>query len=158
MLREQIIKARKEQGYTQGSLAEKIGVRQATISEFESGKRSLGSDILEKIITTLDLNIMTTIEEKKMQLELSAKIAAKLISSGLKGIETLTQEDVWKMSGEDYILKLENLSDEDYKKAEKKDLDYKTWNMFFTLLKFDFVYQLRKSQLPDTAKAGGEKN
>jgi transcriptional regulator with XRE-family HTH domain len=56
MLREHIIKARKEQGYTQCSLASKIGVRQATISEFESGKHALRSDILEKILQILEIN------------------------------------------------------------------------------------------------------
>lgn len=143
MLKEQIIKARKEQGYTQGSLASVIGVRQATISDFENGKRALRSDILEKILQTLEINIMTTIEEKKMQLKLSAKMAEKLIAAGLKSIDSLSKEDVWNMTGEDYILQLEKLSEKEYEKAEKKDEDYKTWNMFFTLLKFDFAYQLR---------------
>jgi transcriptional regulator with XRE-family HTH domain len=148
MLREQIIKARKEQGYTQGSLASEIGVRQATISEFESGKRSLRSDILEKILQTLEINIMTTIEEKKMQLELSGKIAKELIAKGFEDIEPLTKETIHMMTREncgDYILSLPRLSNEEFEKAEKKDTDYKTWNMFSTLLKFDFAYYRRTS-------------
>lgn len=148
MLREQIIKARKEQGYTQGGLASEIGVRQATISEFESGKRSLRSDILEKILQTLEINIMTTIEEKKMQLELSGKIAKELIEKGIEDIEPLTKETIHMMTREncgDYIISLPRLSDEEFEKAEKKDTDYKTWNMFFTLLKFDFTYYSRTS-------------
>lgn len=143
MLKEQIIKARKEQGYTQGSLASKIGVRQATISEFESGKRSLRSDILEKILQTLEINIMNTIEEKKMQLELSGKIAKELIAKGIEDIKPLNKETIHMMTREncgDYILSLPILSDDEFEKAENNDTDHKSWNMFFTLLKFDFTY------------------
>lgn len=76
---------------------------------------------------------MTTIEEKKMQLELSSKIAKKLIEAGLSEIDSITQEKVFELTGEDYILSLK----------KESDLDYKKWDMFFTLLKFDFAYQLR---------------
>jgi len=58
MLRQKIITARKQQGLTQKDLAEKLGIRQATLSEFESGKRSLRSDTLETIINFLNLDIM----------------------------------------------------------------------------------------------------
>lgn len=147
MLRQQIVKVRKEQGFTQGILAEKIGVRQATISEFESGKRSLGSDILEKIINILNIDIMNIIEEKNMQLKLSDEIAKELLSKGVENIDSLTKETIHMMTKEkfgDYILSLNRVSEEEYKKLEKQDKDFKTWNMFFVLLKFDFEYN-RKS-------------
>ena len=57
MLRKIIITARKQQGFTQRSLAETLGIRQATLSEFESGKRSIRSDTLEKIIKFLEIEI-----------------------------------------------------------------------------------------------------
>lgn len=57
MLREKIIKARKEQGLTQKDLAKKVGVRQATISDFERGKTNLNSNTLEKIFEILNINI-----------------------------------------------------------------------------------------------------
>lgn len=42
---------------SQEKLAEKVGVRRSTISDFENGKRSLGSDTLEEIIKILDLGL-----------------------------------------------------------------------------------------------------
>lgn len=54
----QVIKtARIEQNITQKELAEKIEVRKATISEFESGKHALGCDKLEAIMNALGLAI-----------------------------------------------------------------------------------------------------
>jgi hypothetical protein len=91
---------------------------------------------------------MTTIEEKKMQLELSNKITKELIAKGVEDIEPLTKETIHMMTREncgDYILSLPRLSNEEFEKAEKKDTDYKTWNMFSTLLKFDFAYYRRTS-------------
>ena len=61
MIREQVIKARKEQGLTQKDLALKVGVRTATISDFERGKYNLGSDILEKILESLNIEIRSVI-------------------------------------------------------------------------------------------------
>ena|GEM_PF-1809767 len=45
------------EGYTQKEIAEKIGVRSATISDFENGKYNLGSDKLEKIMQVLNLTL-----------------------------------------------------------------------------------------------------
>jgi len=43
--------------YTQGDLAKMVGVRQATISDFETGKRSLGSDTLDRILMVLNVDL-----------------------------------------------------------------------------------------------------
>ena len=145
-MREQIIKARKEQGLTQTDLAIKTGLRQATISDFENGKKNLRSDLLEKILQTLNLDIMNIIEEKKMQLELSGKIAKELIAKGVEDVKPLTRETIHMMTREncgDYILSLPVVSEKEYDKYEKRNEDYKTWNMFHTLLKLDFVYAQR---------------
>lgn len=56
-INEAIKAARIEQNITQKELAEKIEVRKATISEFESGKHALGSDKLEAIMNELGLTI-----------------------------------------------------------------------------------------------------
>jgi hypothetical protein len=88
------------------------------------------------------------IKEKKMQLELSSQIAKELIAKGIEDIEPLEKETIHMMTHEkcgDYILSLPQLSDEEFEKAEKKNTDYKTWNMFSTLLKFDFAYYRRTS-------------
>ena len=57
MFKHIIISERKRQGLTQSLLAEKVGVRQATISDFESGKTELGSDTLQQIISILGIDI-----------------------------------------------------------------------------------------------------
>ena len=54
-INEAIKTARTEQNTTQKELAEKIKVRKATISEFESGKHALGSDKIEAIMNALNL-------------------------------------------------------------------------------------------------------
>lgn len=56
-LRESIINARKENGISQKELSERIGVRHATITDFENGKTSLGSNSIESIMNELGLTI-----------------------------------------------------------------------------------------------------
>jgi transcriptional regulator with XRE-family HTH domain len=58
MIREKITHYRKQQGLTQTDLASKSGLRQATISDFENGKNNLRSDLLEKIMEVLNLDIV----------------------------------------------------------------------------------------------------
>ena len=48
---------RKLLGLTQKDLSAKVGIRHATLSEFESGKHGLGSDKLELILAELQLSI-----------------------------------------------------------------------------------------------------
>ena len=48
---------RRKANITQKELSEKIGVRHATISDFENGKYNLGSDKLEAIMNELGLTI-----------------------------------------------------------------------------------------------------
>ena len=57
IINEIICQYRKKQNITQTQLSEKINVRTATISEFESGKHALGSDKLEAIMNELGLTI-----------------------------------------------------------------------------------------------------
>lgn len=48
---------RKELNLSIEKLSKKTGIRTATISEFETGKRSIGSKLLNKILTELELDI-----------------------------------------------------------------------------------------------------
>jgi transcriptional regulator with XRE-family HTH domain len=57
MIREAIKNRRQQLGITQAGLARIVGVRQATISDFERGRHSLSSDTLEKILKELNLNL-----------------------------------------------------------------------------------------------------
>ena len=59
MIRQTIIKIRKEQGYSQGGLALKVGVRQATISDFENGKTGLSSMTIDRIFEVLNIKLVT---------------------------------------------------------------------------------------------------
>jgi len=56
-INEIISERRKSLGLTQKELSAKVGIRLATISEFESGKHGLGSDKLELILSELQLSI-----------------------------------------------------------------------------------------------------
>ena len=56
-INEIISERRKSLGITQKDLAAKVGIRHATLSEFESGKHGLGSDKLEPILSELQLLI-----------------------------------------------------------------------------------------------------
>lgn len=56
-INEIISERRKSLGLTQIQLAKKLGIRNATISDFEKGKYNLGSDKLEAMLTELQLSI-----------------------------------------------------------------------------------------------------
>lgn len=56
-LNEILSERRKSLGLTQKEVAEQIGVRNATISDFEKRKRNLGSDKLEQLLPILQLTI-----------------------------------------------------------------------------------------------------
>jgi len=58
MIREKITHYRKEQGLTQKDLSFGVGIRHATLSEFETGKKAMRSDLLEKIMEVLNLDIV----------------------------------------------------------------------------------------------------
>ena len=56
-INEIISERRKSLGITQKDLSAKVGIRHATLSEFESGKHGLVSDKLELILAELQLSI-----------------------------------------------------------------------------------------------------
>ena len=55
--REIIKKKRKELGLSQSQLAEKVGIIQVTLSNYETGKSELGADKLEKIFEILNIKV-----------------------------------------------------------------------------------------------------
>ena len=57
MIREICKEKRLSLGITQAELARKVGVRKATISDFENGKANMRSSHLEKVLEILGLNI-----------------------------------------------------------------------------------------------------
>jgi len=50
-----IQRARKRRGWTQSVLAERAGLRQATVSEIESGSRAARLDTILSVLAALDL-------------------------------------------------------------------------------------------------------
>jgi len=89
MLREIIKEKRKRRGYTQSSLAEKLNVRRATISDYEAGKTDLRSSTLESIFEILRLEIRENF-------------------SDLKPLEKITDFDEFKNKINKYIDKQKN--------------------------------------------------
>lgn len=65
-LRELIIKARTESNMTQGELSAKTGIPQSRISEFESGKREMGSNNIDKLLFALKITIAPVVESNNM--------------------------------------------------------------------------------------------
>jgi len=62
-IREVIIEKRAEVGMTQRELSEKTGITQARISDFESGKRTMTSDNIDKIFNVLDIHFVRSKEQ-----------------------------------------------------------------------------------------------
>lgn len=62
-IRELIIEKRAEVGMTQKELSEKTGITQARISDFESGKRTMTSDNIDKIFDALEIHFKQSKEE-----------------------------------------------------------------------------------------------
>ncbi len=146
-LREQIIQERKRQGMTQSDLAEKIGTRQATISDFEKGKSNLRFDILEKIIETLNINIMDTIERRKYQLQKSKELAKVLIEKGVEDIDNISKNKLIELTNDSYISMLPFAEDKEYQTPQERENDENTFEYFMILLKFDFVYLKHKQNV-----------
>lgn len=83
---------------------------------------------------------------KKMQLDLSSKIAKELLKKGLKEIDYLTRETIHMMTKGtcgDYIMSLKVVEDDEMERLSRRNQEHTTWNMFFTNLKFDVAYQTR---------------
>jgi len=56
-INEIIRQKRRERGFTQGELAGWLNIRRETLSDFERGKTSIGSDTLDSIFGILNLGL-----------------------------------------------------------------------------------------------------
>lgn len=59
-----LVQKRKEQGITQKSLAKRLGIAQATLSEFENEKTVPRLDTLERFASELGLEIQFALHQK----------------------------------------------------------------------------------------------
>ena len=87
MLKDTIKNKRLEKGYSQQNLADKIYVNQNTISQYESGKRTINANILEKIADELGYELVMKKKDEELysiltmtHLELVDKINKYFIS------------------------------------------------------------------------------
>lgn len=103
-LREIVVSRRKEAGLTQAELAEKSGLTQAQLSNFESGKSTLNSDSLDKLFAVLRMQYSQTAEE---QWNLAKLCAARLKERGIKDVYLITREEMAEIAGNEEILLLQ---------------------------------------------------
>jgi transcriptional regulator with XRE-family HTH domain len=127
-LREFIVKIRKEKNITQAELAEKVGVRVATISDYETGKSSINADVIEKIFKILDVRIEPDANREK-QFEDAGNVAKILFEKGILSAEKLTKKELYDLTQVESILALS--------KNAKDERD--TYEFFQVLVKFHIV-------------------
>lgn len=128
MLIKELIKRRKELKISQEELAEKIGVRRSTISDFENEKSSLGFRKTELLFKALGLGLCKDSEIYKIEMwDMAMCVACQLRDK--------TEEEIKKMNcGEMYELTREKfLLDMKVKENTKKESFY---NLFRTMVCF----------------------
>ena len=128
-LREFIVKIRKEKNITQSELAEKVGIRVATISDYETGKSSVNADTIERIFKVLDIRIEPDLNREK-QFDDAKSVAKILFEKDILSAEKLTQKELYDLTQVESILALN--------KNAKDERD--TYEFFKTLVRFHIVF------------------
>lgn len=141
MLREIISEKRIKLGLTQSQLAQKTGLTQAQISDFESGKREMNSSNLEKIISAMGMRFMDDnpfMEKAHAQWDLAKEAASILIEKGIKNVDAITKEEMVSLTGFDDIMLLQVFSKTLFEKYVDSKIvsEHNTYNYFLTLVKF----------------------
>ncbi len=133
-LREMVIEKRKRNNLTQVELAERAGLTQAQISNFESGKSTLGSDKLDKIF---DILRMKSSQTKERQWDLAGECATLIKEKGLD-VSNISKEELSQLCGDEEILLLQNISDSLYDKYVMSNIvdEHNTFNYFMSLVRF----------------------
>lgn len=137
-LREIVASRRKKAGLTQIELAEKSGVTQAQLSNFESGKATLTSDSLDKLFAALKIEWSQNAEA---QWELAGLCAERLKERGIKDISLITREEMSEIVENEEILLLQIINDKLYNMYASAGIidERNTYNYFRTLVAFRFV-------------------
>ena len=86
-----IKKYRKEKGYTQFQMAEKIGVSEFYISALETGSRKPGRETLIKLSNEMDMPIEALLE---LETEQSIKFASEALYNKIKTLSVEQQKKV----------------------------------------------------------------
>lgn len=133
-IRELIVEKRTEVGMTQKELSEKTGITQARISDFESGKRTMTSDNIDKIFDALDIRFKRGKEE---QWDFAKECASILKSQGINNIDNLTKEEVATLAGKKEILAMKEYNEKMYDELDMKCIANKNaYNYIRALIKF----------------------
>lgn len=134
-LREVIVSRRKKVGITQVELAEKAGITQAQLSNFESGKSTLNSDSLDKLFAVLKIK---SAQSAEAQWELADLCAKRLKERGAKDVFLITREEMAVIAENEEILLLQIVNDKLYDMYAKSGIvnEHNTYNYFQTLVAF----------------------
>lgn len=135
-IRELIIEKRAEVGMTQKELSEKTGLTQARISDFESGKRTMTSDNIDKIFNALEIRLARS---KEQMWDLAEECANILKQKGksVDDIKKLTKDELVDLTGKEEILPLNDYSEKFYSEMSTGFInDLTSYDYFLTLIAF----------------------
>lgn len=133
-IRELITQKRTEVGMTQKELSEKTGITQARISDFESGKRTMTSDNIDKIFNALEIHFK---QNKEEQWNFAKECARILKSKDINSIDNLTKEEVATLTGKNELLAMKEYNDKLYDELDIKGIANKdAYNYMKVLIKF----------------------
>jgi transcriptional regulator with XRE-family HTH domain len=134
-LREAIKLMREKSGFTQSELAEKAGLTQPQLSNFENGSGSITSESLDRVFEVLGLPVYYNPSEIW---DMSEKAANILIEKGVSKWETvskLTRDEISELTGIEEIKSLRDIS-EDSLLIKKGIVDEKnTYEWFLVLVR-----------------------
>lgn len=145
-LREKVISRRKNAKITQTELAEKTGLTQSQLSEFESGKSDLTSSSLDKIFNVLKLKYSQNAEE---QWELAGICAEEIKNRGIVDVKSISKEEMAEIGKNEEILLLQVIGKKLYNSyVDARIIDEKnTYNYFLTLVNFRYACKKKDSSL-----------
>ncbi len=87
-LAERIARLRRERGYSQSEMAERIGIIQALVSDYETGKLRLSADMAVRFARALEVTTDDLLQPKKVGRQKALKPSRKVLRR-LELIETL---------------------------------------------------------------------
>jgi transcriptional regulator with XRE-family HTH domain len=87
---QRLARLRKERGWTQVELAERTGIVQTVLSDYERGKLRLNADMIVRFATTLDITTDELLRPKAAQTVLRRKPSLRVLRR-LERIESLPQ-------------------------------------------------------------------
>jgi transcriptional regulator with XRE-family HTH domain len=141
-IRELVIARRNELNMTQGELSSKTKIPQSNISSFESGKRKMTSENLDKIFEALGIEFYN--QDGEYNWDLAKECAKALQEKGIESIDKLTQEEVATLSGKEEILRMKNYSNRFFDNNYRFINSSNSYNYIKTLINFHLAMTSKK--------------